>query len=251
MNLLQQLFGQRQQTQQQQQGPVQGQQQQQQQAVQQFQQQQLPAEPGNFPTQGNELDALALLLQNDNSPQSAEFRPFSLPQEQLSAATNKLNFTQNLSPEILQGLQSGDMNAVMAALNHVGQQSYLHSMQHNMALTNQYIGDRFKHERQGINDTLKLEMRAGSVKGLDKLHPLAQDMFKRAQQQLISKFPNASQSEIEETVWTLMGSFGNQLNRDSSNNPLATKPLLADDIDWDLAGGFAPESGSAGPTGAA
>lgn len=252
MNLLQMLFGNAQgQTSAQNVPQQQGQQQQlpQGQQLQQQQQQntQLPSEPGNFPAPKNELDVLAELLQNGDTQQNADFRAFALPREKLTEAASKMNFTQNLPPEIMQGLQSGDMQAIMNAINFVGQQSYLQSMEHGMALTNQYLGDRFKHERNGINQHLQMEMRSSSVEGLDKLHPLAQDMFRRAQQQLINKFPTATKAEIEEATWQLMGSFGNQLNRDSAANPLAAKPKAMDDIDWDQAGGFA-EANPSGPT---
>lgn len=252
MNLLQMLFGNAQGQTPAQNGPQQQMQQQQQlpqgqQQAQQQQNSQLPSEPGNFPTPKNELDVLADLLQNSTTQQNADFRAFSLPREKLTEAASKMNFTQNLPPEIMQGLQSGDMQAIMNAINFVGQQSYLQSMEHGMALTNQYLGDRFTHERDGINKHLKLEMQTSNVEGLDKLHPLAQDMFRRAQQNLINKFPTATKAEIEEATWQLMGSFGNQLNRESAANPLAAKPKALDDIDWDQAGGFA-EANPSGPT---
>lgn len=194
----------------------------------QQQQQQQQAQNNPVPATGNEqgmgagqksdkqsgLDLLEQLFQNDNQQADGQAPAFSIPPEKLTEAASKMDFGQSIPQEALQSLQSGDMSALPDILNSFGRQVYQVAMQHNMAVTGQYLNSRFDHENDKLRGSLRQEV-IGSQLNVSDLPGPAQAMFRNIAQQAASKFPDKTAQEIESYTWEIFQGISNAFNRDA------------------------------------
>lgn len=209
------------------------------------QQQQMQSDPGNFPiNKANDnpfagLDVLSVLLDN-NGQQQKSAPQFNIPRDKLSEIAKGLNFTQDIPQELMANLNPEILQALMPLLNHVGQQSYLNALEHNMQLSGKYLDSRFDFEREGLNSSVRQQSVTSNIQSIEKLHPMMQGMFRDAASKLAKEFPTATAKQIEEQVWSMFGQVTQNIDSNDPNKVQQRQASAPKEEDWDQAGGFVP-----------
>lgn len=188
------------------------------------QQQQGPAAPQN------PLDLYSGLW--DTSKQQPDTPPaFALEPETLTKVSSSLDFTRNVPPELMEKATSGDMNAMLQLMNHVGRQAYEASLSHGATLTDKFVGARSQYDQRTIGAQVKNEMVSSSFKDVpNSHHPVVKQELTRIAKAMQQQYPDASPDEIvkhTKEYWTAI---------QQAMNPDANKPADAStsgETDWD------------------
>lgn len=236
------------------------------QATQKQTQQSEPSQPSNQPApaikaptslqgSGNEspLDWLNDFVQNTNNPATTQQRQkpsLNIPQDKLAEIAKGLSFTNNLPQEALQAVLAGDLSKLPDLLDAVGQGAYTTAMQHNMGLVNKFIDDRMSFEREDLGDYVGRQLTTRNFDSqLGNVHPYARKMMQDLAADLRSKYPDATEDDIQHTVWETMREMGTQFSNDPKTVQEQQKRQAAAP-NWDSFGGFEgdnPQSGNEGP----
>ena len=132
-------------------------------------------------------------------------------------AAGKVNFTQSITPELMQKINAGGegaMQAMLEAMNKVGQASFAQAMQASIAINNRSLAEarqQFSSElpgmfkRQALSDSLRTENPAFS-------HPAAQPILEALQTQLTQKYPNATSGELAQMARDYLANFNAAAN---------------------------------------
>lgn len=138
-------------------------------------------------------------------------------------AAGKINFTQSLTPELLQKINAGGegaMQAMLEAMNKVGQSSFAQAMQASIAINNRSMAEakqQFSSElpgmfkKQAMSDSLRTENAVFS-------HPAVQPILEALQSQLTQKYPNATSSELAQMAKDYVTNMTGAINPVKENN---------------------------------
>lgn len=212
-----------------QQAPVNGQQQQQQQQPASNLPSANPGNPNGTNTQPNPLDIYTQVFNNSNKGNEQTPPSFSLPEDTLNQVSSSLDFTKSVPAELLQKALSGDANALLQAMNVVGQQAYKTSLSHTTSLTDKFVGARSQYDLQSVGSQVKSELTAQELSNLPSAtHPLIKQELGRIAKQLAQSNPDAPPAEIARAA--------EQYFKDLYAGMNPAKPqdsAKAGDTDWD------------------
>ena len=217
----------------------------QQQAPQQQQAQQKPAQPGQQPQQSNDPNAMqpgAAAPQNpldlysglwDNTKQQQQDTPpaFSLEPEMLAKVSSSLDFTRNDPPELVEKATSGDMNAMLQLMNHVGRQAYEASLSHGATLTDKFVGARSQYDQRAIGTQVKNEMVSSSFKDVpNSHHPVVKQELTRIAKAMQQQYPDASPDDIVKHTKEYWAAIQQAMSPDAGKSDANAQPA---EQDWD------------------
>lgn len=157
-----------------------------------------PNNPDPNRSQKNPLDIFDGLFQTDNK--SAEDTPpaFSLDQEALTKLVGKMNFSGQLTPELLDKLKSGDAQTTTDVLNTLGRNVYASLMSHLPVLTEKYVSARLQHDQKGLGQRVKSTLTQQSLAKIAENNPVLKQQLDEISSGLLSKFPDASPDWVAE-----------------------------------------------------
>lgn len=145
------------------------------------------------------LEAFKGLWHNPNPDDANSKAPtFALDPEGVKTLVSSLSFSDSLTPELVQKLQSGDATATKQVLDDLGRATYSKIFEHLPVLTGSFIEARLNHERQGLGKGVKQELTRNSLSKLAANNPILQEQLETLGQQLLSKFPDATPEWIAE-----------------------------------------------------
>lgn len=186
-------------------------------------------------------DEFESLWQTDNNSTSQGLN-FNLDPEQLSQIAGKIDYSQAITPEIRQRLALGGEEAVAAtleALNLVSRQNY----QQNAIATTKLIEAAVKSTEASMDTRIQKQIRLmGLSDGVTASNPALSNpafspIVEAAKQQIVAKFPNATQQELNKMLGQYLSKAGEAFNPDlvkKANTPVG--PLGANsadqDVDW-------------------
>lgn len=200
-----------------------------------------PAQPTPAPVQElNPLDLYGQLSQNSINP-GKPAPAFTIPTETIQAAASKLNFLGGIPQDAMAKLQAGDLSALPDVLNAVGRQAYQTAVEHQTAVTGQFLDTRFQHEQEAMDNRMSGKLVASNLKSIEHLHPVAQGMFKQTVEGLRQQYPGASQAELENAGWEIFQDMSGQFDR---NGQQAQQQQAAVEVDYDAMGGFGGDESS-------
>ncbi len=228
-------------------------------AQQQLNQNQMP-QPGNLPEQ--QTPAMQSAPGNPNVPANGNPAPATTPEgldkfndlwkpvespagqqpdqmfnvdpKQLMDAAKKIDFTKVIQPNQLQAIsQGGDaaVNAFAQALNTVAQTVYAQSAHATAKIVEQAVAksqETMRSEipqhikRQTVNESLRTDNPALS-------HPAAAPIMGALEQQLTTKFPNATAMEIKSMASDYLNSFAGAFQKPAQQ----TQSTQSSGTDWD------------------
>lgn len=152
--------------------------------------------PGTDQLPVNPLDAYKKLWDNSNTPPEAP-PAFSLDPKTLGEVSSKLNFTQSMDPELLAKATSGDTQAMMQMMNHVGQQAYQAALSHSSALTDKFVGARSEFDQKGFSSKVKSELTSSHFSDIpNSNNPVVRAELSRIATAMQKENPDASPQEI-------------------------------------------------------
>jgi hypothetical protein len=170
-----------------------------------------PAAPAAQP------DPFETLWQNDDKQGSQGGINFNLDPAQLAEIAGKIDYSQAVTPEIRQRLAMGGEDAVaatMEALNAVNRMSY----QQNAVATTKLIEAAVKSTEASMDEKIQRTIKSmGLAENVTATNPALSNpafapIVKAAQQQIIAKFPNASQADLNKMLNQYLEKAGEAFN---------------------------------------
>jgi len=188
-----------------------------------------PTNPDSGKSAANPLDAFKDLYQTTPTPEGVTPR-LEVTDELLSKVVPSLDFTSGLSPEVQQGLNSGDPKAILAAIQQVGANAYKTSMQHNAALINDHLDKRFESFKPQVQASVDKTITSQALSSLPNANnPVIKAELDRVAGQLRAKFPTADNAWIATQTNTYLSELGKQLNGTSAE---PAKQELPESVDF-------------------
>lgn len=229
------------------------------------QQQAQPSQPGNFPA--NQTPAMASDASNVNAPAQTTsqtsaagpqgldkfndlWKPSESPAgaapealinvkpEQMMEVAKKIDFTKVMNPEQLQAVAAGGQGAVAAMaqiMNSVAQTVYAQNMHATKTMVEQAVQKNQEQFMTQLPQHIKLQNVSESIRGENPAfnHPAAAPIMGALQQQLTTKFPNATAAEIASMAKEYMTGFANTLQPKQTQSQTQSEAQAAGNFDWD------------------
>ncbi len=186
--------------------------------------------PGTDQLPANPLDAYAKLW--DTTNQAPEAAPvFNLDPKVLDTVSGSLDFTKSVSPELLQKATTGDLQALMQVMNHVGQQSYKAALAHSTSLTDKFVDSRSKFDLKGIGAQVKSELASNAMSSIPNYsHPAVKMEVNRIAQAMQKQNPEATPDEIATATKEYFTTVYAAIN---PSTPTQQQQDQAGEVDWD------------------
>lgn len=177
------------------------------------------------------------LWETPANPTNPNASPFAnLDPAKVMESARRVDFSKSVPPELVAKIQAGGAEgaqALMAALNHVGQQGYGQSA----LATTKIVEQALSVQRQQILDQLPALVRKMSVNdNLRTENPLLSDpaispMVEALQSALLVKNPNATPTEIQGQVNSFLGAMGKAFGPKPVETP--AQKAAKNETDWD------------------
>jgi len=191
-----------------------------------------PNNPDAAKSPTNPLDAFKDLYKVDENKAGEEQASphLQMTNEVLDKITPNINFLEGLSPEVQQGLSTGDPKSIIAAMQQVAANGYKTAMQHNATVMNQHLDQRFENYKPTIADSVDAKLTSQEVGKLPNAdHPVIRAELDRVSKQLRQKFPSADNTWIAKQANSYLTDLGSQLSG-TANAPQQQE--LPDTVDF-------------------
>lgn len=119
------------------------------------------------------------------------------------------DFLKDLPPDVMEGLEQGNVKAIMAAIQFTGQQAYARATQHAAALAGTGIDSSKKELPSTIEQQIGLALAKQSrIKEYGDVHPVAHMMLDGIAEKLLALNPQMSPQEAAKASKQLLGQLG-------------------------------------------
>lgn len=187
--------------------------------------------PGTDQQPVNPLDAYSKLW-DTSATDSSKPPAFALDATVLDKVSSGLNFTQGVPAELMQKAMTGDTQAMMDIMNHVGQQAYRASLSHSTTLTDKFVGARSEYDLGSIGSKVKQELTSSALQESvpNASHPVVKQELKRIADAMQKMNPDSSPQEIAESA----KQYFNTLYSAANPQPTQAQTRAASgEVDWD------------------
>lgn len=196
-----------------------------------------PSQPAVPPVTSsqNPLDSFKDLWQTapvkeGESPKPTE--PHKLTKEQVHNIVSKANFSQGVTPEMMNKITAGGEGAAEAftqAMNLVAQQVMTQATMVNNELSNKAIQDAIRAAESKVPALLRDQSSANHLKTTNPLfdNPAVKPVIDATRSQLLSKYPNASDAELTDMTQQYILAMGKAFT------PTPVDPAAANETDWE------------------
>lgn len=156
--------------------------------------------PGTNQVPVNPLDAYSKLY--DNANKGTEVAPtFALEGKVLDEVSNSLDFTGSVAPELMQKALSGDGQALLQIMNHVGQQAYKTSLNHGTHLTDKFVNARSSYDLKAVGSRVKSELTNSALSSAPNYeHPVVRQELMRVANAMQSQNPDSTPQQIADAA---------------------------------------------------
>lgn len=178
----------------------------------------------------NPLDAYTKLF--DNANKNLDTPPsFSLDPKVLGEVSGNMDFTQGISPEMMQQATSGDAKALISIIQHVGRQTYQAAMTHNSALTDKFVGARSAYDQKSLGSKVKSELTSSALAQAPSFsHPVVRQELTRIATAMQAENPDASPQQIADAAQKY---FTDIYSAVTPQPTAAEQRATKGEIDWD------------------
>jgi len=146
----------------------------------------------------NPLDQFKGLFDNANTSGASKAPEFQLDPEAVKKLVQSMSFSDHVTPELAQKLQSGDATAMKEAFDILGRQTYSRIFEHLPVLTDKFINARLAHERQGLGGSVKQELTKNNLEKLAANNPVLKEQLDSIASRILGKYPDATPDWIAE-----------------------------------------------------
>ena len=193
-----------------------------------------PAAPAEGSAQdtvdNNPLAQFADLWDTKPTDPAQSAQPQELSQEAVAKSMAKVNFSNAISPDQLAAIGEGGEAAQQAfaqALNSVAQQVMVQSTLINNKLTDQAVQQALEAQKAQLPSLLRQQAAADHLKTTNPLfsNPAVKPVMEATQQQLLAKYPNATQAELTQMTQDYITAMGEAfapkapVNNNEGNEP--------------------------------
>lgn len=203
---------------------------------------QSPAPAPELPAEPATPDPFESLWQADDKQGTAPGLNFNLDPEQLAQIAGKIDYSTAITPEIRQRIAQGGedaMAATLEAMNLVGRQGY----QQNAIATTKLIEAAVKDTKATMGEEIKKQIRLmGLSDSVAESNPALSNpafapIVAAAKQQIITKFPNATQAEQLKMLNQYLNKAGEAFNPDLVKKANAPRDQFGNsheetNVDW-------------------
>lgn len=186
------------------------------------------------------IDKHVDLWKTDPAQQTQDTGPqpvFNISPEKLSEIASAMDFSKQLPAELASKALNGDTTALTSLINTASQQAYKAAIDANTKMINAAFAQRetsFKTEvLPGLIDQ---HTKARAIEDANPIfrHPAAQPMLEGLKSQIISKFPNATASEVSRMAGELLHDFATSINGGTPEQLQAAqrKASAPAEMDW-------------------
>ena len=188
--------------------------------------------------QGSALDRMQDFWKTDDTSKPTGPQPvFNLTPEKLSEIAMATDFSKQLPAEMIQKAQSGDPTAMTALLNTSAQLGFKASLDATTKMINAAFAQREESFKNDVLPNLvNQHFKSAAIEEANPIfkHPAAEPMLKGLRQQILSKFPNASASEVSQLAGEMLQEFASSISSGTSipgGNKNTKKPNDGE-VDW-------------------
>ena len=163
----------------------------------------------------NPFDEYQKLFDNAATNSDIQAPSFSLDPKVIADVSSKMNFTQGLSPELLQKAKEGDAAAMFQLIQDVGRNAYRASLEHTTKLTDTHLGQRSEFEskklRSGVREQLTNEALSSNP---NYNHPVIKSELNRIAKQFAgsNEYADASPQQIAEAARQYLNDLHSAMN---------------------------------------
>lgn len=188
------------------------------------------------------FDIYNKMFENTDSGDTDAPPSLSIGKDTLQQVTGQLDFVSGLDQATLDQLQNGDLSSLPTLLNNVARQVYSTAMQHNAALTNEFVNKRSEYDSTRIAPTVKstlTQARLDSDLGDLSKQPAMKAQMTETAERLARAYPDATPEWIAtqakqyviQSAAQLMGVTPEQLKQLQSSNAQQSQQS-AQNVDW-------------------
>lgn len=188
--------------------------------------------------QGSALDRMQDFWKTDDTSKPTGPQPvFNLTPEKLSEIAMATDFSKQLPAEMIQKAQSGDPTAMAALLNTSAQLGFKASLDATTKMINAAFAQREESFKNDVLPNLvNQHFKSAAIEEANPIfkHPAAEPMLKGLRQQILSKFPNASASEVSQLAGEMLQEFASSISSGTfipGGNKNTKKPNDGE-VDW-------------------
>lgn len=140
-----------------------------------------------------------------------QFVPFGadVTPEKIMEAARQVNFTSQISPEVMQKITSGDQQALIDLVNSVGQSAYAQSAMTSVNAARQVAEKQNAFMMQQLPDMVRKLQQRNDVGEENPLasNPQTKPMFDMMFNQFQTKYPNATTKQLQEYTTSYLQQF--------------------------------------------
>lgn len=189
-------------------------------------------------TDENPLDLYAKLFQNAATASDIQAPSFSLDPKIIAEVSSKMNFTQGVSPELLQKASGGDASAMIELIQEVGKNSYRAALEHTTKLTDTHLGQRAEFESKKLVKGVKQQLTSDALGSSDNAnlnHPVVRAELNRIAQTFAAspEYADASPQQIASAAKKYMQDLHEAMN--PTTKAKSAKGQGGDDSGFDYA----------------
>jgi hypothetical protein len=197
-----------------------------------------PAAPTNVDGSNTPADPTAVYAKMwENSTNKPDVAPsLRIDGKVLDDVSSSLKFSRNAPPELMQKAMSGDMQSMVDLMEWNAQQAYKHAMQHQSALTDQFVGQREEFQQKGFGKAVQQELTMNSLFGGETgkaLPDYAKRQFSDAAKRFAAANPDASPQEVAEATKEYFRNMASLAGGSPSNGQQQEQNTQARTVDWD------------------
>lgn len=194
---------------------------------------------GDPASQSTALDQFAKLWETPATDPNAPADPnnyfATLDPAKVRESARKVNFTSDqVSPELAAAIAAGGpeaLKAVQTLINQSSQNVYGQSALATASIVQKALDAQRENFQKALPGILKGQLVADSLATENPIfnNPALQPMVEMARQQVLQKFPNATQAETKEQIVT----FFNAMQQALAPKPVITAAQKSEQQDWD------------------
>lgn len=158
--------------------------------------------PNGINTPVNPMDAYANMFASKADDGSNAPPSLSLSDEALGKVLPSLNFSQDVPQELMDKALTGDAKSLIEIMTHVSRNAYKTSMQHNAAVTNQFVSSRSDYDlKNGVSNQVRSGLTAQELSTIPNYsHPVVRVEVDRVANAFQAQHPDASPQQVAQAT---------------------------------------------------
>lgn len=186
--------------------------------------------PGTNQEPANPLDVYAKMFDNASKNSDIQAPTFNLDPKVVDDVASKMNFANNIDPQVVQKAMQGDAQAFMQAIQSAAQNAYKAAITHTTSLTDNFINQRSDFEKKQIDTGVRQQLTTQALSSAPNFsHPVIKQELNRVADQFSRANPDASPMEVAEAAKKYIMDLSSALNPSSNSSADKGKDQ---EMDW-------------------